>query len=68
MKKKKLPGLKRPSHGARGRYGHTDPLEEVEVVQGVELPGKMHLLADKPTKPLKRARGIDERYRSTRRR
>ena len=46
-----------------GHVCPTDPLEEIEDAQGVELPGPMHDKAEKPTKLPKKIRsGGKESY------
>ncbi len=58
---------KRTGKARGGEHRLLDPLEEIEAREGVELSGKMHKLAEKPVKPLKRARGLDEQYHHSRR-
>lgn len=51
--------------------GHNEPFDELEAIeqeQGMELSGKLHNLAEKPTKRRKRARDLKESYRPTQRR
>ncbi|MBI4239583.1 hypothetical protein HY620_01180 [Candidatus Uhrbacteria bacterium] len=48
--------------------GWPDPLEEIESKQGREMSKKMHQLAEKPTRHVKRARDKGEAYRHFHRR
>lgn len=65
---KKVQNKERSVRRVDGHNKPFDPLEEIEEEQGEEMSGKMHDLAEKPTKRRKRARDKKESYRPLHRR